>query len=326
MHLHRFISPQGRTLAVSTIAFLAAVFDASANHGPGTSGGGLTTISGETLKASSFDLAFRLDFTSFDGVSDTQAEQNALASGGFDSIDSSVLASLSVSYGFTDDLQVSVSTGWYWGNNFIDAEVVDGTPESSSADPSGLTDLWITAKHRVMKGEYGHLSILGGVKAPTGVDDETLSTGELLEPSSQPGSGAWDFMAGVAYSKFLTSHITLDTSATYIFRTEANDFKVGDRFDAGVAVAWRLTDAIDSFPNISVFGEVAYTWIGEDESGGVNNPNSGGSTLYLAPGLRARLSTSTSFSVSPQFPVWQELNGAQVKTDLKVTALLGFTF
>lgn len=315
------------TVLAGFIATLATA-TASANHGPGTSGGGLTTISGETLKASKWDMSFRLDFTDFDGVSAAVAEERAETSGEFDSIDRSTLANLSLNYGVTDDLQIGAAIGWYWGDNFIDAhfDPADGHAHSATADPSGLTDLWITAKYRVMKGEDGHLSLLGGIKLPTGEDGELLSDGEPLEPSSQPGSGSWDFLAGVAYSRFLTSHLTLDASASYTFRTEANDFKVGDRFDAGLAINWRLTDAIDTFPNISLFGEIAFTTLMKDESAGVANENSGGSTLYLAPGVRARINSTMALSVAPQFPVWQDLNGEQVETDYKVTALLSLTF
>ena len=322
MH-HHFIARRG----VSTMILIGLCAASTyANHGPGTSGGGLFTIPGETLKASAWDMSFRLDYTSFDGVSAAQAEARAAASGGFDSIDSSTLTNFALSYGVTDDLQVSAAVGWYWGNNFIDAEDTGKGIESATADPSGLTDLWITAKYRVMKGENGHLSILAGLKLPTGADDQTLSNGELLEPSSQPGSGSYDFLGGFGYSRYLTAHLTLDASVSYTLRTEANDFKVGNRFDAGAALAWRITDAIDTFPNISLFGEVAFTSIMKDEAAGIENPNSGGSTLYLAPGVRARLTNTTALTLSPQFPVWQNLCGAQVDTNFKLTAMLSISF
>ena len=161
MH-HHFIARRG----VSTVILIGLCAASTyANHGPGTSGGGLFTIPGETLKASAWDMSFRLDYTSFDGVSAAQAEARAAASGGFDSIDSSTLTNFALSYGVTDDLQVSAAVGWYWGNNFIDAEDTGKGIESATADPSGLTDLWITAKYRVMKGENGHLSILAGLQA-----------------------------------------------------------------------------------------------------------------------------------------------------------------
>ena len=64
---------------------------------------------------------------------------------------------------------------------------------------------------------------------PTGRDDVKLSNGAKLDPSSQPGTGSYDFQLGLAYSRFLTANLTLDASAIYTFRTELNGFEVGDR-------------------------------------------------------------------------------------------------
>jgi hypothetical protein len=50
---------------------------------------------------------------------------------------------------------------------------------------------------------------------------------------------------GLAYSRFLTSRVTIDASMLYMFRTENDDFKVGDRFDVGAALAYRLTESIN---------------------------------------------------------------------------------
>jgi len=318
----------------STFAFIASATTlaavlastATANHGPGTSGGGINTFSGETMKASTWDMSFRLDYTSFDGLTEAQAASHAASSGAFDSIDSATITTFGLSYGVTEDIQVGTTIGWYWGSNFIDAMDTGAGIETAFADPSGLTDMWITGKFRIVKGQPGNVSLLAGIKLPTGKTDCLLSNGEPLEPSSQPGTGAVDFMTGVAYSRFLDAHITIDASAAYTFRTEHDDFKVGDRFDAGVALAYRLTDDINSFPNISVFGEVAYTQIWKDQEGGVANPNSGGETLYLAPGVRVRFNPTMSLTVSPAFPVWQNLDGDQVEMKYKVSAMMSIAF
>jgi hypothetical protein len=145
-------------------------------------------------------------------------------------------------------------------------------------------DLWLTGKYRLLKGAPGNLSLLGGAKFPVGRDDFELDNGEELEPSSQPGSGAFDFQAGLAYSRFLTSHITLDASGSYTFRTEHDGFEVGDRVDLGLALAYRLTDSVKDFPNVSVFGEVLGVILQKDRSDDEgHNPNSGGATMYLSP-------------------------------------------
>lgn len=79
--------------------------------------------------------------------------------------------------------------------------------------------------------------MLGGVKFPTGRNDVMNSAGERVEPSATAGSGSYDGMLGVAYSHFLTSRVTLDASAQYTLRSEANGFRLGDRVDAGLTVS-----------------------------------------------------------------------------------------
>ena len=307
----------------TALASLAVPF----NHGPGTSGGGSSTESGETLRAGAFSFQLRSDFTQYESISRTEAEQHGLTNGEFDAIESTFVETAVLAYGVTDDFQVGASIGHYWGQNFIEAEADGlGGVESATADPSGLTDMWLTGKYRVMRGASGHLALLAGVKLPTGDDNEHLSNGEKLEPSSQPGTGAVDFQAGVAYSRYLTSRVTLDASMAYTLRGEHDDFTVGDRFDAGVALAYRLTEDVKQFPNYSVSTELLGNWLGKDDDAGVDNDSSGGTTTYLAVGLRARFDEHIALTVAPALPLTQDLNGDQVETRGKLSVALGFSF
>jgi hypothetical protein len=307
---------------IAVLLATVTALTARANHGPGTSGGGSSTISGETLKPGQLSLDVRFDYTEFEHVSRAEAERRALDAGGFDALRRAFVYTGTLSYGVTDDLQLSATLGYYKGEGFIDAEPSEDEPgeaESGIADPEGLTDLFINAKYRILHGQPGNLSIVGGVKFPVGRDDVKLNNAESLEASSQPGTGAYDYQFGLAYSRFLTSHLTIDASALYTLRTRHDGFKVGDRFDAGVAVAYRLTESIKSFPQWSVFGEASYIWLGKDhdEDGGLNN-NSGGHTLYLTPGVRVRFNEMASLTVAPSFPVWQDLEGDQIESQFKL--------
>lgn len=298
-----------------------------ANHGPGTSGGGSSTASGETLKPGAFDLSLRVDYTKFEDISRSEAERRAIKSDEFDALDHAIVTTVSLSYGIIENLQVGAQIGYYSGSNFIDAEADGvGGAESSTADPSGITDLGLTVKYRFLQGAPGNVAIIGGLILPTGRDDVRLKNGELLEPSSQPGTGAVAYQIGLAYSRFLTSRITVDGSAIYTIRTKHNDFEVGDRLDLGVALAYRLTESIRSFPNWSVFGEVNAVWLGKDNDDGEINPNSGGWTMYLTPGLRVRLNEHLAFTVAPSIPVLQELNGEQIESQFKLAASMDFSF
>ncbi len=295
------------------------------NHGPSTSGGGTSTISGETLRKGAWDIELRTDYTRFEDVSIAEAEAKAEEIGHFDALESAFVETLSVQHGLTSEVQLGLQIGYYRGSNFVDAHVHgSGHVGTATGDPSGLTDAWITGKWRLVRGAPGHLSVLGGVKLPVGDDDETLSGGHPLDPSSQPGTGSVDWQAGVAYSRYLNERVTLDASALYTLRTEHDDFEVGDRADLGLALAYRLTEDVRARHAWSVFGELAGTWLGEDEEGGERNENSGGEVLYLGLGARDRVNEHFSFAIAPAFPIYQAENGEQVEAEWRVAATLSF--
>src|SRR4051812_41410429 len=142
---------------------------ADGNHGPGTSGGGSSTISAEPLKRGAFDLDFRVDYTQFEDVSRASAERRALQSGEFDALERSYVTTFTLSYGILDDLQASATIGYYHGEGFIDAHSDDGVEaESATANPNGLTDLTLALKYRFIKGWPGNVAVVVGIKLPTG--------------------------------------------------------------------------------------------------------------------------------------------------------------
>lgn len=315
-----------KTIFAAFALLLPLAGTAVANHGPGTSGGGSATTSGETLAPGAWELSLREDYTNFENVDRANAERRAIRAGGFDAIQESYITTLGLSYGIVDDLQISAAIGYYRGNGFIDAAADGGIANSSTADPEGQTDLTLQLKYRILQGKPGNLSIIGGLIVPTGKDNVHLASGEMLEPSSQPGTGAFAFQCGLAYSRFLTSHMTIDASAIYTLRIGHNNFEVGDRLDLGVALAYRLTDSIKQFPNYSLFGELNGVWLGKDDGAEGANSNSGGWTVYLTPGARVRFNEAVSLTVAPSFPIYQDLNGEQIEARFKLAATLSFAF
>ena len=315
-----------RTAAIG--AALATAISSYADHGPGTSGGGASTQSAETLKPRKFSIDLRTEYTEFQNLSSSQIEARAVEADGFDLLDRSFLSTIGVSYGVVDNFQVGLSIGYYNAVNPREAEVDEGTGETEIAtfDPDGVTDLWLSGKYRFYRGPIGQFAVFAGVKFPTGKDNVTNSEGERVEPSATAGSGSFDGMGGLAYSRFITSRVTLDTSAQYTFRTENDEFRLGDRIDAGVALAYRFIEDIQQFPQVSAFGEVIVRHLFKSQEDGEDDPNTGGTAVFLAPGVRVGFSPHISFTVSAPLPVLQELNGTQLKTDYKVNGGLTLTF
>lgn len=318
---------QNRNIFFSSI-FLASVVAAYADHGPGTSGGGASTQSGETLKPGKFAIELREDYTEFENLSARSVEAKARRGGSIDLLDRSFIHSVGVTYGIVENLQAGVTIGYYDAVKAREAEFDAGSGEieRSTFDPDGLTDLWLTGKYRFYRGPLGSLAVFGGVKFPTGKSNVKNSAGEDVEPSATAGSGSYDGMLGLAYSRFLTSRITFDTSFQYTYRTEAHDFRLGDRIDGGVAVAYRFVEDIEKFPQVSAFAEANVRHLFKSEDDGHRDPNTGGTVLFLTPGVRVGFCSNVSFTLSAPIPVVQELNGEQLKTDYKVNGALTLSF
>src|SRR5205814_7785624 len=98
-------------IALATVLFMSPPL--RANHGPGTSGGGSSTSSGETLKEGAFDFSVREDYTEFESISRQEAEARGLRDGDFDALSRSFVTSFNLTYGVTNDFQLGGQIGYY---------------------------------------------------------------------------------------------------------------------------------------------------------------------------------------------------------------------
>jgi hypothetical protein len=333
---------------------------ALADHGPGTSGSGVNTETAETLKARQWSSTLKFDWTEFDSVGDAVA----VGLDHFDFIDRSFLTTLSIGFGVTDNFQLSLAFGYYAADGTrqlahsheeddahheeeeeeesaehehaagtpeheheeVEAPTAAEAPQIDSFDPDGWTDLWLTAKYRLYRGPLGQFALMGGVKFPIGDDRVFTSSGERVEPASTPGSGAWDGMFGAAYTQSLGPNVAVDVSAQYTIRGEARDYRLGDRFDAGAALGWRFWGSAQSYPQASLQAEATVRSVAKSKESEVREDSTGGTVLFLSPGLRVRFTEHASLSVGVHFPVVQDLNGDQVETDFRVTSSLSISF
>ena len=168
--------------------------------------------------------------------------------------------------------------------------------------------------------------MLSGVKFPTGVDDRKNNEGEELEAVEHPGNGSYDFTTGFAYSRWFTKDWTMDTSIQYILRTEGvGDFKIGERVDWSFATAYQIIPR-NKYPNFAPVGEINTRYLFRDKQNGSDERNSGGTAVFLSPGVRAGITSHFGIGTSVSFPVFQNLLGEQQETDYKVIVGVSYSF
>jgi hypothetical protein len=325
-------APSRAFAAAALLATLASARPVSGDHGPSTSGGGTVVRSAELAPAGTVGASLRTDTTFYEPLSDAEMGRMAARVQGHhahvDALDWSLLTTVELSMVVLPRLQLAVSTGWYRGQNLRQGHThFDAPPELHQlGHVMGATDLWIGGTGVLLTHETSSLAVSAGVKLPTGRDDvRAEGTTERLEPALQPGSGAFDFAVGAAYTHHLGGALTLDASAQLVLRTEANDAQIGHRIEGGLAATWQVTRDHHAAVRLAVGLELLARHILRNEEEGITVSNTGGTVLMASPILRLQIGRHLTLTAAPQLPLVQALHGEQQETVVRVVVTAAVT-
>lgn len=192
-----------------------------------------------------------------------------------------------------------------------------GSPRGSLSD-RGLGDTTILLKHRFYVNNFQsggfQAAVIGGVKLPTGDNDERDDQGQLLPPSLQLGTGSVDVPIGVVMTAF-RNRIGINADVLYKFNSKSDDFVFGDEMKLNLAVGYRLFPReYTSFENkvLNAYMEVNTVISQRASCDGLVVANSGGSMVFISPGLQWVLHPRFLIETAVQIPAVQELNGTQL--------------
>lgn len=188
---------------------------------------------------------------------------------------------------------------------------------------SGVGDVTLLARYTAIKrdrpGATFRFAPFLGVETPTGEDDKSDALGLLPQPL-QAGSGSWDPLVGTI-ATWQTLKWQIDTSASYKFNSDANGFDFGDVARADFSYQRRLLprDLGDGVPHY-LYGVLEANVIRQEHNDalGQRDPNSGGTTLYVAPGLQY-VTKRLILEGAVQIPVVQNLHGTALENDYIAT-------
>ncbi len=189
---------------------------------------------------------------------------------------------------------------------------------------SGLGDVSLFGRYTVFRRDWPgrtlRIAPFVGLELPTGDDDETDAFGRL-PASVQPGSGSWDPFGGVVLS-YQTLDFQIDAQASYAAKTEANDFEFGDvaRLDASLQYRLWPRELGAGVPGF-LYGvlETNLVYQHKNQVGGGDDPNSGGLTVFILPGLQY-VTKRWIVEAGVQVPVVQDLNGTALEKDYIIRA------
>lgn len=199
---------------------------------------------------------------------------------------------------------------------FADRSLTAAGAEQSN---SGIGDITFFGRYTLGQrdGPACTLRLAGfaGMKAPTGEDDASDASGRLPGPL-QPGTGAWDgFLGGVL--SYQTLDFGVDTQLSYRVNGSANGFQAGDEIRLDGSFQRRLWPrALTAKTRGFLFGvlELNASYRDRNEVAGARDPDSGGTTLYVTPGLQY-VTRKVIVEGAAQVPVAQNLNGGALEND-----------
>jgi len=193
---------------------------------------------------------------------------------------------------------------------------------------TGIGDLTLVALYQVYNTPPDsnstfkqRLFLGGGVKFPTGVYQETNSNGEL-KPLLQPGTGSFDFVAGLNYlAKIKKTGLNVDI--TYrINTTNKNSFQFANRFNATALFFYQTPlKAFTIMPSTGVYFEQAVM----DLDNNTYLQNTGGEVLFGQFGIDIYYK-KFSLNFGCQTPVYENLFGEQGENQNRFIVGLNYAF
>jgi hypothetical protein len=354
-------------LSAGAVALLLAS-PVLAHHPSGstsTSGAGpIGTISATTLEQGQSAAGVFFEMVKIRAFSDTELTTFARKHIHAHSIDAILAPSLVYAYGLTKDLTLSARLPVIIRQDIREGHHSHGPAGNTvdeRGDSSGIGDLTLMSQYRFFNDQRTgtEMAVLLGVKVPTGATNVNDAFGGRFEAEFQPGSGSWDGLFGLAYTKRLGAWSFHANVLYQLATTGTQDTDLGDRFLYNAAVSYRLfggalapgrmnagaplpepmyhggpkakhqhhheVPPAPRGPALDLVLEVNGEWHAREVTGGVKETNSGGNVVYLSPGIRYSLDRWSAFA-SVGLPIVNEVNGVQAEPDWRLLTGVAVSF
>lgn len=222
-------------------------------------------------------------------------------------------------YGVTRDFTLFGALPWF------DKDLnLNMAGRSISRDQQGFGDVTVFGRYTAYEfnaqGQTLRIAPFLGVKAPTGAHKAGDDLGRLPMPV-QPGSGSWDVLGGAVFT-YQTLDFEIDSQVNYKANTDAKGFEAGDVTRLDTSLQYRLwPQHLGAGVPAFLYGllEVKLAHSARDRIHDVGDPNSGGTTLFVVPGLQY-VTRKWILEAGVQIPVSQKLHGTALQHDYAVNA------
>lgn len=207
---------------------------------------------------------------------------------------------------------------------------------SESQNSFGIGDLGFFVQYKIFASQTAELNLTAGVDLPLGVTGHRGHSQVFLSPDMQSGSGSYDLIVGTSLLKsdFVIPFLTANFLFNYRFNGTNDNFGSTDSF-AGRSFAfgdeWLVASGLRyTYTTKAGFfiPDVALKWRQgkPNKEQGFEAPNSGGQWLSLPLGLSFTPDDKKSIRIYTEIPLYQDLNGLQITTDLTLGFQIAYSF
>ncbi|WP_440026731.1 hypothetical protein [Chromobacterium amazonense] len=186
-----------------------------------------------------------------------------------------------------------------------------GAYNSSTSD---LGDIKVIGRYQGFA-EARNFGLLFGLKLPTGSHTETGTSTDPTNPGApavidrglQPGTGTTDAIFGAYYYGDLDRSWSYFTQATVQSALDTSDqYRPGTGVNLNLGV--RYTGLAGWMPQLQINAR----YVQHDAGNNADTVSTGGTLIYLSPGLTVPLTKQTSLYGFVQLPLYQNVNGVQL--------------
>lgn len=231
------------------------------------------------------------------------------------------IATATLTYAATERLQLSASVPFVSRDHFHLASNHEHITSEHNIVPEtwdlrGIGDATLLARYEIMPVDPERRSLfwlIGGVKLPTGADDRKNEEGEVAELPIQTGSGATDGIVGFSFQNAFERGTQLYyvvpyfITATYQFRGSSDRGRLGNELQINTGGAYPFTRRFEGVLQLNTRIR------GRDHTDEPEDTElSGGTFVYVTPGVRFMMPHDTSLYALAQIPVHQDVHGVQL--------------
>ncbi len=240
---------------------------------------------------------------------------------------------LSLQIGLLDRLGIAVDVPFVHREH-AHIEHEGGTGTWASWNFNGMGDVSVSGQYALIlpsKEFAPYVGLVAGVKFPTGVTDARNQAGEAAEITIQPGTGSYDGIVGLQYRQPLVSLPSVSGKYSVLPLTVGVQYQIDgagrDNYRVGNALQMHLGTGYQVADRASLDLQINGRFQGYSDVGNTDEPkeNTGGTWIFVSPGLGVQLTDAFSGSAYIQLPVYQNVHGLQQAAPFNLSLGLSYS-